>query len=148
MAGYLKLPPYGRALLDQRELGHHPSRIYVWYGDRWWERPKDAPCLCVGLDYTHGQYDWRVVAGVPVDLVWHGGRRIRRLVAEIAAHSPLLVVHTPRTRVHADTFLASYRQRRRHPLWSAEAERDYLGRMQQYYDAMLADLQLEASHGR
>lgn len=145
---YLKLPAYGRVLLDQRELGHHPRLINVWYGDRWWDRPKDAPCLCVGLDYTHGVFDWGVVAGVPVHVLWRGGRRVWRLAAELAEYAPSVVVYTGRGPVTVETLLAPrFGRRRRHPLWSIAAENNFKERQAHYYAAMLEQLQQEAAHG-
>ena len=79
------LPPFGRALLTQRQRGQHPERVWIIYGrDCWERRPTDAPVLCVPDDYAPGRYDWSLLAGLPADIVWRDGGFIHALAAEVA----------------------------------------------------------------
>jgi hypothetical protein len=63
-----RLPAYGKTLLMQRRLGQHPETITVIYGDNW--SGVKPPRLGVRpLQYQPGLVDWRVVAGVKVELI-------------------------------------------------------------------------------
>lgn len=92
----LKLPAYGKALLDNRRRGFHPLVVDVWYGDDWsiprriaeaeqnlfvvrgrearpysadWEKEVGNPTLAIRpRDYAPGVFDFRCVAGVGVYL--------------------------------------------------------------------------------
>lgn len=63
-----RLPAFGRALLQQRRQGQHPQSITVIYGEDW--RGVKPPRLGLRpLQYQPGLVDWRVVAGVKVELI-------------------------------------------------------------------------------
>jgi hypothetical protein len=122
----LRQPAFGRRLRWRRNGGRHPASVYVVYGESWRELPADAPCLCVGPDYNHRMYDWSVVAGLPVTVIWRSGHRLRRLLAELVRYSPRVAVTTPRGwRYDVLDFLYTRPRRRRHPLWPESLERDY-----------------------
>ena len=63
-----KLPAYGKTLLMQRRLGQHPETITVIYGDKW-SGVKPPRLGLRPLQYQPGLVDWRVVAGVKVELI-------------------------------------------------------------------------------
>jgi len=95
----LKLPAYGKALMDNRRRGFHPLSVDVWYGDDWsipkriaqaeqklfvargrearpyfgdWEQVVGRPTLAIRpRDYAPGVFNFACVAGVAVNL-WDG----------------------------------------------------------------------------
>src|SRR3990167_6513354 len=61
----LKLPPYGKALLDRRRGGDHPLSVNLVYGDRW--REVEPPRVALDpKDYAPGRYDFHMLAGLRV----------------------------------------------------------------------------------
>lgn len=143
----LKLPAYGRELLRKRERGAHPLFVKLIYGDEWGRRDPKVPRVCVDEGYAPGMYDWHVLAGVAVEIVWRSGERICELAAEVAQVAvPVTIYHTvPDEWARGDkvdivTFLYANRD---HPelarLWSRQAQEDYQARESAYYRAALAD---------
>ena len=148
----LKLPPYAKPLLQERLAGKHPARVWVIRGDgkdRWDRRPVDAPCLCVGEDFAAGMYDWTIVAGVPVDVVWRSGEGIYDLVAELAHQTAPVTIHFVGDGTWPYEPGRAYRLSALEFLfgrWPKEAERDYLDRENEYYAAVLADIPAQENH--
>lgn len=73
----LKLPAYGKTLLNARRADHHPLCVHVIFGRDWkaethcaWSHlPGVHPLLCVHpAEYTPGQYDFRAVTAINVAL--------------------------------------------------------------------------------
>jgi hypothetical protein len=61
----LKLPAYGKQLLERRRAGDHPLEVAFILGEDW--RDGQEPRLCINpQDYEPGRYDFRVVAGTRV----------------------------------------------------------------------------------
>jgi hypothetical protein len=139
MTARLKLPAYGRELREARDAGRHPERILIIYGDAI-TRPEGALCV-FAADYQPGTIDWSVVSGVPVDIEWRHGVKIRELVAEVAAvTAPVCVILPPDRRIEVSEFLYDELTRADFPAWSAEIEADYFLRLEELNAARLADL--------
>lgn len=65
----MRLPAYGRPLLEARRAGDHPARVLFVFGDYWKaESPHPKLALKPG-DYAPRRFDFRLVAGVPVDVL-------------------------------------------------------------------------------
>ncbi|HJT63099.1 MAG TPA: hypothetical protein VJ797_15625 [Burkholderiales bacterium] len=73
----LKLPAYGKALMNARRAGDHPLVVHVIYGEKWFEEPLCLwqcagachPKLCLKpAEYAPGIYDFRCVTGLEVAL--------------------------------------------------------------------------------
>ena len=65
----MKLPAFGKSLLAARFQGGHPELIQVIYGEDWTPHRNDCPLLAVKpAQFAPGIYDWRCVAGVPVEV--------------------------------------------------------------------------------
>lgn len=157
------LPPFGRALLNQRQRGQHPDRVWVIYGNDCWNRkPVDAPVLCVPGDYVPLRYDWSLLAGVPADIVYRDGEFIHALAAEVARFAaPVNVCYrldgfetidivgffgSATAREPVDAFLCMERSR---PcvdaIWTRDAEIDYLARSWAWLAAAAED---RLAHGQ
>lgn len=63
----MKLPAYGKRLLEQRRNGSHPTAVRVIYGDDWYV-PEGVTRLAVKPGEAL-ELDWRCVTGIPVELV-------------------------------------------------------------------------------
>lgn len=64
----MRPPAYAKAILAQRVEGKHPASIAVHFGPRW-PMPQDGMAMvCVAQDWVPWSIDWRVAAGVEVDL--------------------------------------------------------------------------------
>lgn|SRR3989337_3176694 len=138
-----KLPPYGRALLAARDAAAARREclepVCVFYGADPWRHAKD--CLSIIMpaqEYETGKYDWTLIAGLKIEVIWIGGDRVQELAAEIAAHAaPVTIITKGKKRDVAD-FLFTYRPR---PCWwSIEDEADYERRARLYNRFLAADL--------
>lgn len=137
----LKLPPYGRAVMEARD-GGDLELVRVFYGTDCWQHAKDnAPALCVpAQDYEAGKYDWTLVAGLPVEMVWLDGDKAQELAAELAAQAaPVTVTANGRQRTVTD-FLFTALGLLPPALWSVEKEADYERRERLYNRFLAADL--------
>jgi hypothetical protein len=64
----LKLPAYGKRLLEERRAGNHPLEVTLVYGDKWWDF--EQPKLCIKPDeFEPGKYDFSVCAGIHVIVI-------------------------------------------------------------------------------
>lgn len=87
------LPPYGKALVEQRKKGLHPEKIWVLFGDDWRRRPTDHPSLCIKpSEYKKNKYKWLICSGYPVFVIDRrrhtGSREIALdLCEDIAIHT-------------------------------------------------------------
>lgn len=63
----LKLPPYGRALLERRRGGDHPLEVALIYGHDWRADVGGVPRIALNPeDYEPGGFDWHLFAGIKV----------------------------------------------------------------------------------
>ena len=46
---HLKLPAYGKALLNARRLGEHPPVVHVIYGEEWGRGERCGECIYIAL---------------------------------------------------------------------------------------------------
>lgn len=93
----MKLPPFAKQLLSERNAGRHPERIIVLFGDDWRQRPPSSICV-KPVDYSPGVFDWSICAGVPVHVVEQSRvevaeRAAFRLASEIAEHTAPVYFH-------------------------------------------------------
>lgn len=59
----LKIPAYGKKLLNERIANIHPIDVRVVYGEKWWEI--DPPKICIKPpEFEPGKYDFRMLAGL------------------------------------------------------------------------------------
>lgn len=65
----MKLPAHGRSLFDARSAGRHPDRAVVIYGDDWRYEGEHPHVAVKPGEYARHRYDWRILAGLPVDVV-------------------------------------------------------------------------------
>lgn len=93
------LPPYARAIVDERNAGRHPAGIVVALSDEW-QKVTHAlypGVLALEADYLAGKYEWWFCAGVPL-FVLAGGRQAATWLAlagelgEVTA--PVTVYHS------------------------------------------------------
>ena len=106
----LKLPPYGRALLERRRGGDHPLEVALIYGREWWAAVGGMPRIALNPeDYTPGVFGWRLFAGIKVvihDQEVNADERDEKaappafgkfydLVAEVAAFAAYVVIEWP-----------------------------------------------------
>lgn len=131
----LKLPAYGRELLQQREAGQHPARVVVIYGDDWRPPNEQDRRVCVGSDYAPGVYDWSLLAGLPVTLLTRHTALMCELAAEVAAHAAPVEVHSQRGAFPVEMILY-----RNHPGWPGVAEDDYRARLAEWDAAHIEDI--------
>lgn len=150
----MKLPAYGRALVDARRAGNHPERVAFVFGDDW-RAPQPRLALRPD-DYERGKYDLRPVAGVPVDLHQrseeHGkflelAGELARWAAEVRLHVPYPLFIGQR---EAQPTIVDVRElawcsreladgRSRWPAWwSEEIDRQYVQRREQHIAEQLA----------
>lgn len=153
-----QLPAYGRDLRWARDLGHHPSRVWLLAGDDWGRRPTSTPTVCIQADAEPEVMDWRALAGVPVEIVDRGYGPLLELGCEVARVAAPVTVHwiagedewpTPRGRPISMDIAAmavgarepdgrgGYRWPR---CWSEAREADYLHRVAVYRLALAEDL--------
>lgn len=149
-----KLPAYGRELLQARQAGRHPARVWVIFSQDWGRRPADVPVLCVKpLEWVAGLLDWGLVAGVRVDVVNRDeAESVYPFAAEIARVAAPVYVHSrwpedadpfeawpdaPGDAICEDISHAAFCRRawdqaagtmRWPPWWSEDLERDYRAR--------------------
>ena len=139
----MKLPAFGKSLLAARQKGDHPAVIQVIFGEDWTPARDDAPLLAVKpAQFAPGIYDWRCVAGVPVDLHHraampeHWDRAaIGFLASELAEWSPAVNIFFSDGGVDGVVgFAFSCRIGARWPAWwSARLEHEYGERQKTYY---------------
>jgi hypothetical protein len=152
----VKLPAYGRALVDARRAGNHPERVAFVFGDDW--RVPQPRLALRPEDYERGKFDLRPVAGVPVDLHQrsdeHGkfldlAGEVARWAAEVRLHVPYPLFMGQReaeaTVVDARELAwcsrewdVGSRSLRWPPWWSEEIDRLYVQRREQYRAEQLA----------
>jgi len=123
------------------------------------EPPVGLPvwCLCVAPPYRPQQYDWRVVAGVPVDVVvgdWRGRESragLGGLLGDLAREAAPVVYHTLEGfgRAHprdvADVAWAARTVVGEWPRWwSDKIDADYRARRDAYDLALARDVMPEA----
>ena len=87
----LKLPPYGKRLVEMRNAGNHPERVWVIVGKDWSRLPSDNPSLCIPHDYTPGVFDYSLLVGLRVEIVWRSGDAITPAVEMMPYASPIIV---------------------------------------------------------
>lgn len=143
----MKLPAFGKSLLAARFQGGHPEVIQVIYGEDWTPAREDAPLLAVKPEqFAPGMYDWRCVAGVPVDLHHRADMPLDWaragvcfLAAELAVWSPAVNIYFRDGSAEALWSLAcACRVSGRWPIWWSESlDFDY-GRRQEAYFTELA----------
>jgi len=137
-----------------RQAGQHPALVWVIYGDDWGRRPAGAPSVCLkGADRPE-QYDWAVLAGVPVHVVPRVGAGCGlRLAAEIARVAAPVVLHwvageedwpnAPGRPAQAELAEAMLTERVRlgdwPAYWSGALQQDYDRRRERYQAAVIAD---------
>ncbi len=145
MTARTKLPPYGRAVLDARDVALAQGRalecVRVFYGTDCWQHAKDnAPSLCVpAQEYVPGKYDWAPVAGLPVEMVWLDGDLAQQLAAEIAAvAAPVTIVSGSRQWDVSDFVFVSAPTGQ--DVWTPEQRADYDQRANLYQRCLAADL--------
>ncbi|HKQ24115.1 MAG TPA: hypothetical protein VJT81_06700 [Burkholderiales bacterium] len=138
----MKLPAFGKSLLAARQKDRHPEAIQVIYGEDWTPAREDVPLLAVKPEqFAPGIYDWRGVAGVPVEVHlrarppsdW-GRAGVCFLSAEIAEWSPFVEVYGNDGSCQDIRVLAfACRVAQRWPVWWSESlDFDY-GRRQETY---------------
>lgn len=65
----LKLPPYGRQLLERRRAGDHPLEVALIYGHDWRADVGGVPRVALNPeDYVPGKYDFGFLAGLRVTI--------------------------------------------------------------------------------
>lgn len=65
----MKLPAFGKSLLEARAQGAHPRLVQVIFGEDWRPARHDAPLLAMKPEgYAPGLYDWRLLAGLEVEV--------------------------------------------------------------------------------
>lgn len=63
----LKLPPYGKAIRDDRDNKNHPNWVVVHYSDKWAYPDGITPSIMLlKQDYAPGVFDFSFLAGLPV----------------------------------------------------------------------------------
>ena len=116
------LPPYARAILNDRMSGRHPEMILITIGAQW-TRIHDHryPFVFVPeADYLRGRYDFYFVAGVPVMLYAEATETETwlRLAGQLADHTaPVGVWSVMHEGTEVDAVMRSIRDRR----WLADA---------------------------
>ena len=146
----MKLPAFGKPLLASRQQDQHPEVIQVIYGEDWTPAREDAPLLAVKPDqFAPGIYDWRCVAGVPVELHHRAAMPLDwaragvcLLAAELAVWSPVVNIHfSDGRRDHVSLLARACRVSGRWPVWWSEAlEFDYGRRQETYFTERLRQL--------
>lgn len=151
----MKLPAFGKALKLERDAGRHPSRVIVIFGADWGRRPANVPCVCVSpLPWEPGTLDWRICAGVPVDVVDRDlSASVFAFAAEIARRAAPVTVHwrepddadedaiwpdtpgEPSCIDIANAAFAARRAMRWPPWWSESLDRDYRQRAALHFEA-------------
>jgi hypothetical protein len=71
MTARLRLPAYGKALMEARRAGNHPAVVHVLFCEDWRHKPRceegcgaDHPRLAVKpSEFAAGTLDWRLVTG-------------------------------------------------------------------------------------
>lgn len=117
----MKLPAYGRALIDARREGRHPACVVVIFGYDWTPKgtaPRLAvkPSACLGLD-------WSCVAGLSVQVDdrtrddedpfdEHGNRKLYFLLGEIARRCAWLTFEATENLAHEPAHSFAYLHRR------------------------------------
>jgi hypothetical protein len=80
----LKLPPYGRKILEARQAGQHPDHGCLFCNFGWSESPPCKWCFCLPTDVQIESFDCRFCAGLDVFLFAKG--HIESRVYEFAKH--------------------------------------------------------------
>lgn len=149
----MKLPAYGRDLLNQRLADRHPARVWIIYGDDWGRRPVGVPSLCVGTDWMPGTIDWYPIAGVPAHVVYREGPHVEELAGEIAGLAAPVILHYQTHEfsaglVRAQEDVSDVAWGLRRPIeggfawpawWSDEQDADYAARRSAYLQAVIAE---------
>jgi len=91
----VRLPPYGRQLLERRRAGDHPPRALVLWVEAWPREVPEAALVMPAEEFAPGVFDWRPVAGLPVRVECMGdwcAPGLASLVAELLqAAAPVVV---------------------------------------------------------
>lgn len=95
----MKLPPYGKALRQMRDLGQHPNWVLVGYMDNWC-RPEQFSYPVINIpkqDYEKGVYDFSILAGLAVYVSSDSFNEdvLFDLLIEVATHASLVRVFFP-----------------------------------------------------
>ena len=155
----MRLPAFGRALLEGRLAGEHPERAWVIYGSDWSRRPPGTAVVCIASDWLSGDTDWWPLAGLPVHIVDRGGSKLLELAAEVAEVAAPVVVHRPcaewtasPVRAQEDIAELAWAAREatpegfRWPAWWSDArDEDYRARRAAYFAALAEDIGSEAA---
>jgi hypothetical protein len=143
----MKLPAFGKSLLQARFQGGHPELIQVIYGDLWVPARDDAPLLAVKpQEFAPGIYDWRCVAGVAVEF-HHRAQEpedwaraaVGFVASELAEWSPCVELVFA-DGLHYDVAVLAFacRSARKWPTWWSERlEFDYGRRKEAYFTERL-----------
>lgn len=138
LARSLKLPAYGKRLLDHRRLGCHPLMVELFYGEKWdlpqqharaeeglmlqgmrpyspqWLREAGLPMLAVRpSQFERGVLDWRVLAGVQVRVCGDGepGFGFFSMLGELAAVAGCVSIAAEDARDDLDVQEVAFNQR-------------------------------------
>ncbi len=141
----LKVPAYGKRLLDDRRAGKHPLEVTLVYGDDWLAgRP---PRICIKPDeFEPEKYDFHLFAGLRVNvrdefgLALADDDKVFNLLLEVAQFAALVWIGWPKALGEpamelSEFAYACYRSGRRQ-WWSDDQDRAYRAR----FDGWFADL--------
>jgi hypothetical protein len=64
----MRLPAYGRRLIDERRAGRHPIEVTVVYGDKWRDHGQLKICI-KPEEFLPGVYNFHILAGLRVLVV-------------------------------------------------------------------------------
>ena len=106
----LKLPAYGKRLLDARRKGLHPLDVCLVYGGKWFEVDEVHRVAITPEDYAPGKFDFHMLAGLRVTIYdqlaggWEIDDKVAPpkygkffdLVREVAAAGAVVMVRWPK----------------------------------------------------
>jgi len=155
-----RLPSFGRRLVDLRERGDDPPRVWVLAGDDWRRRPHGAPMLAIRSHEDPRRLDWSIVRRIPVHVVGRGHPALSAVAGAIAWHGAPTVVHWLADEIDAwpdepgrqQADVASIARGERvlargvWPSWWSDAlELDYADRLRAYCAELLARAEARAA---
>ena len=142
----MKLPAYGKRLLDERRAGKHPLEVTLVYGDDWYVGK--LPRICIKPDeFEPAKYDFRMLAGLRVNVFDEFGLALKAegkvfdLLGELGQIAAAVWVRWPLRFGQAEIEMTDIALRQRIDgvwphWWNAEVDQKYLAR----FDAWFADL--------
>jgi len=138
-----KLPAYAKSIVAERDLGHHPDLIWVFFGNDWSRRLPNSVCIRPA-DYQPGVFRFGWTGGVRINVVERDEveadeRDAVRLAIEIAKHTaPVFLCWLDaggKNHVPIDDYLAMPGQGR--PCWTKSVAKIYDVRRRAYYETRL-----------